>query len=298
MLNGTRGEGDPAQNADETGATGAHGDATLPARDALRAWRADQGGVAKASELCSCVEGQAADVLAVLSTAVMTPDREEGERQLTWLVQSGMSATDLIDIHIPQAARFFGDSWMTGKFGFAEVTIAVARLQGWLRDLDVGDRQSDPFSMDAPEVLLVLPEGCQHTLGAMVVMSRLRRLGALVRLSIGQDSRSIGRVVRAGHYDMVAISAAGSEGLDFLAKLVNSIRSGLGPAPYVVLGGEILNQAPDATSLIGADFGTSDPEEALRLCGLTTSAGAASSAKRTPGLQKMRGDPSRVSERV
>ena len=243
------------------------------------------------------VDGCRADVLAALCTAVLCPERREGERQLQAILDGGADPATLIDHEIPEAARTFGAAWSDGGHSFAEVTIAVARLQGWLRDLERQARERsdrrDPFRLDAPEVLLVVPEGSQHTLGAMVAMSRLRRLGALVRLSLGQDARTLGRIVRSGHYDMVALSAAGNEGLDFLAKLINSIRSGMGPSPLVVLGGEILNQYRDAPALVGADFGTSDPEEALSLCGLTTSAEAGVPARRPAST--MRGSPERVS---
>jgi len=243
------------------------------------------------------VDGCRADVLAALCTAVLCPERQEGERQLQALLDAGADPAHLIDNEIPEAARTFGAAWSDGGHSFAEVTIAVARLQGWLRNLDRHSRghsgRRDPFRLDAPEILLVVPEGSQHTLGAMVAMSRLRRLGALVRLSLGQDARTLGRVVRSGHFDMVALSAAGNEGLDFLAKLINSIRSGIGPSPLVVLGGEILNQYRDAPALVGADFGTSDPEEALFLCGLTTSAEAGASVRRPNST--MRGSPERVS---
>ena len=235
--------------------------------------------------------GTDADILAALATAVLCPDRAEGERQLRAVLDSGVERCALIERYIPAAARRFGEAWADSGHSFAEVTIAVARLQGWLRELDDGGRD-DPFRFDAPEVLLVVAEGSQHTLGAMVAMSWFRRCGALVRLSLGQDARSIGQIVRSHHFDMVAISAAGNEDLDFLAGVINSIRSGIGPAPRIVLGGEILNQMADAVALVGADHGTSDPEEALSLCGLTTSASAGSPVG-SPG-QNARGRPERV----
>ena len=240
------------------------------------------------------VDGRQADVLAALCTAVLTADRAEGERQLRAILEAGCDPNELIDRQIPEAARFFGEAWCTGGHTFAEVTIAVARLQGWLRDLDRRGAPRDPFRLEAPEILLVVPEGSHHTLGAMVAMSRFRRLGALVRLSLGQDARAIGRIVRSGHYDMIAVSAAGNEGLDFLGKLINSVRSGMGPCPSVVLGGEILNQYRDAAALVGADHGTSDPEEALKLCGLTTSADTGLPPPRHASAA--RGNPERVSE--
>jgi methanogenic corrinoid protein MtbC1 len=235
--------------------------------------------------------GSEADILAALATAVLCPDRAEGERQLRAVLDSGIDRSALIDRYIPAAARRFGEAWADSGHSFAEVTIAVARLQGWLRDLDDGGRD-DAFRFDAPEVLLVVAEGSQHTLGAMVAMSCFRRCGALVRLSLGQDARTIGQIVRSHHFDLVAISAAGNEDLDFLAGVINSIRSGVGPAPRVVLGGEMLNQLPEAAALVGADHGTSDPEEALSLCGLTISANVGSPAG-SP-VQKARGRPERV----
>jgi methylmalonyl-CoA mutase cobalamin-binding subunit len=237
------------------------------------------------------VQGREAQVLAMIATAVLSPDRTEGERQLRSLLADGLDRQRLVDEWIPAVARRFGDAWAQSGHSFVEVSIAVARLQGWLREIEA-PRPDAPFRLDAPEVLLVVAEGAHHTLGAMVAMSRFRRLGALVRLSLGQDARSVGQIVRAQHVDMVALSAAGNEDLEFLTTLIHSIRSGVGPAPHVVVGGEILNQHPDAPALIGADFATSDPEEALELCGLTTSASAGPSPK--AGRAAARGQPERV----
>jgi hypothetical protein len=236
-------------------------------------------------------------VLALIADAVLTSDRATGERQLRDLLARGVSRHELIDDMIPRVARRFGEAWCLSGHSFAEVTIAVARLQGWLRELEPCDG-TDPFRLDAPEILLVVPEGCQHTLGAMVALSRFRRLGALVRLSLGRDPRSIGMQVRAQHFDMIALSAAGNEDLDFLAGVINSIRSGMGSTPRIVLGGEILNQRPDAPILVGADFATSDPEEALRLCGLTISADAHAGRHPSREASRTRGQPSRAPDHV
>jgi len=237
------------------------------------------------------VQGREAQALALIATAVLSPDRAEGERQLRALLDSGVDRQKLIDEWIPAVARRFGEAWAQSGHSFAEVSIATARLQGWLREIEAPRREA-PFRLDAPEVLLVVAEGAHHTLGAMVAMSRFRRLGALVRLSLGQDARTIGQMARANHIDLLAISAAGNESLDFLTKLIYSVRSGVGPAPSIVLGGEILNQNPDAAALIGADHASSDPEEALRLCGLTISA----SVDRSPKADRAaaRGQPERV----
>lgn len=267
-----------------------------PARAGPRTPLADTGFLADTGlDTGHVLDGRDAQVLAVIATAVLTPDRAEGERQLRALLESGVDRQRLIDEHIPRVARHFGEAWAQSGHSFVEVSIAVARLQGWLREIEQPMAEA-PFRLDAPEVLLVVADGGHHTLGAMVAMSRFRRLGALVRLSLGQDPRSVGQTVRNGHVDMVALSAAGNEDLEFLATLLNSIRSGVGPAPYVVLGGEILNQNPDAAAQIGADFATSDPEEALQRCGLTISASAG--RRPTAGAATARGQPERVPSRM
>ncbi|MEE4119005.1 MAG: hypothetical protein V2I65_08315 [Paracoccaceae bacterium] len=218
----------------------------------------------------AAADGPAEDLLESIARAVLSPDRAEGEREMRALLDAGVDRGTIIDAFIPAVARRFGEGWLNSGHSFAEVTIAVSRLQAWLRDLD-GPLDDDPFRLDAPEILLIVPEGCHHTLGAMVAMSRFRRLGALVKLSLGQDARAIGTLVRRQRFDMVAVSAAGNEDLEFLYAILNGIRSGFDCPPPVVLGGPILEHNRDAAALIGADHASSDPEEALSLCGLTIS---------------------------
>jgi len=243
----------------------------------------------------AAAEGRTADILSALGTAALSPDREEGERQLRALLDSGVSREALIDRHIPEAARDFGTAWSFSDRSFAEVTVAVARLQGWLRDLEPGNRDA-PFDMDAPEVLLVVADGTQHTLGAMVAMSRFRRLGSHVRLSMGQPASAVADTVRRGHVDMVALSGASGNDLDFLARLAHLLLREVASRPKIVVGGEILNQMSDVAGHIGADIASSDPEEALTLCGLTVSkTGAPARATDRP---TSRGQPERVPTRA
>jgi methanogenic corrinoid protein MtbC1 len=232
-----------------------------------------------------------AEILSALGTAAICPDRAEAERQLGALLDAGVDREALIDRHIPEVAREFGAAWGLNDRSFAEVTIAVARLQGWLRELDPA-RPSAPFDIDAPEILLVVAEGAQHTLGAMVAMSRFRRLGAHVRLSIGRDARALVEEVRGGHVDMVALSGAGTEDLDFLSRVAHLIKCGVANRPRIVLGGEVLNQVTDVAKQISADHATSDPQEALELCGFARPLSAA--PLRTMSRPEARGQPERV----
>ena len=216
------------------------------------------------------LRGLDARVLARLRRAVLCPDRDSAEADIGLVMAAGPSPAELIDHYIPEAARRFGEDWMDDFHSFTEVTIGVARLQGWLRALDPRAQSERPVALDVPEVLMVVPPGNQHTLGAMVAMSQFRRAGAVVKLALGHDMAEIGRLSRGGRYDLVAVSAAG-ETLEFLHDLVNMIRKAVPPVPHIAIGGPILEYRPDIAEQAGADIVTNDPREALASCGHTVS---------------------------
>ena len=209
------------------------------------------------------------DALSLLAAAMLSHDAASVETHLNAFCAYGLSREEIIDRYIPAVARQYGVGWCEDQVSFAEVTIGTARLQGWLRELEPRSF-ADQIPLFAPEVLLVVPAGAFHTLGAMVAASQFRRLGVLVRLSMGEDANYVGRLVRAQKFDMVAISVSGAEKVEMLRHLVNKIRTGVAPVPPVVIGGPILETEPEIKVLTGADHATGDPEEALRLCGLST----------------------------
>ena len=219
------------------------------------------------------------DVVMNLTKATLHTDRHECEEVLLSYIRKGMAPEDLIDRYIPQVAQLLGDYWCEDSLGFAEVTIAVARLQGNIRALDQLTRRSLTDQFNQPSVLLVVAPDSYHTLGAMVVLSRFRRLGCTVRLMIGTNPKDLAHCVENSAFDMVALSSSGCEKLDLLRLLVENIRSGGGATPPIVVGGAILDKEPDAHILIGADYSAREPSEALTLCGLMiTTLGASNCA--------------------
>lgn len=209
------------------------------------------------------------DALALLAAAMIAHDPGVSKAHLDAFLEYGVSREEVIDLYIPTVARQYGVEWCGDQLGFSDVTIGTARLQSWLRELEPR-AAADQAPLFAPEVLLVVPRGSYHTLGAMVAASQFRRLGVLVRIAMGDDPNSVGRMVRNQRFDMVAISASGAEKVEFLRLLINKIRTGVAPVPPVVIGGPILETQEEIGILTGADLVTSDPEEALNQCGLTT----------------------------
>jgi methanogenic corrinoid protein MtbC1 len=189
------------------------------------------------------------------------------------MVEGGIAPEEIADLYIPAVARRLGDQWCADEIGFATVTIGVARLQGLLRDIEDMTGLQRAAEPEGASLLIVVSAGSYHTLGAMVLTGQLRRRGHAVRLMLGAEAEAVSSAVRQARFDLVLISAAEGMNIDHLRALVGSVKSATGAPPPVVIGGTVLEHAKengaDILILTGADHATSDPNEALRLCGLT-----------------------------
>lgn len=193
-----------------------------------------------------------------LVEALLDPDAERAARVVRRAATR--DADRFVDEVLPEAARRLGLMWLEDRVGFAEVTVASARLQAVLREVDPG-----PEALDGPLVAIVVPQGETHTLGPAVAAWRLRRAGASVMMLLACEEREALAALGGGDLSAVCLSsAAGGDGSD-LAPLVSRLRAASG-AP-VLLGGAILDgRDPEALRLAsGADGVGTEPEAALHL---------------------------------
>ncbi|PTN02291.1 B12 binding protein [Rhodovulum imhoffii] len=209
-----------------------------------------------------------AELLTAFCAALLRPGGNLKTPALEVLRGHGVSAAAVMDGYAPAAARVLGDRWAQDDLGFAEVTLAAARLQALLHDAGRLWSENGPVSPDAPNILIVVPVNEFHTLGGIAAASQFRRLGLSVSLCLGQDEEEILQKIGQRRFDMVAISASGATPVPVLCALVRSLRGACAAAVPVVIGGPILEQVRDARAVTGADFATSDPREAVRLCGM------------------------------
>lgn len=188
------------------------------------------------------------------------------------MLEAGIRREDIADFYIPEAARRLGAAWCDDEVGFADVTIGVSRLQGLLREIG-NDWYDDPaLPADAPSLLLIVLADEFHTLGSMVLAGQLARMGISVKLITGKGESDVLGSVAAGHFDAIFVSVSQGKSLAALRKLVEKLRAAsVRPTP-VVIGGSLVNRVKDARAETGADHATTDPREALRLCGLRISA--------------------------
>jgi methylmalonyl-CoA mutase cobalamin-binding subunit len=183
--------------------------------------------------------------------------------------RGGASPEEIADIFIPEIARRMGEDWCSDRMSFAEVTIGTSMLQAMLRILG-REWHSDLKNVEKKGSALVLVDANEdHTLGAFVLAGRLRRLGVSAKVDVLASPESAAAKLRHTPYDVVMISTSRLEAVGPVRSLVKSLRKAVPIPPPILVGGAITASDEDITSLTGADFATSDIDEALALCGLS-----------------------------
>lgn len=202
----------------------------------------------------------------ILRDAALEADPEACKRAVDRLRKADVAPEQIAERLIPEAARQIGKQWMENKTCFADVTIATSKLQAVLRYLGPDWGVESPYAGQGPTILLMVPAGCEHTLGAMVVLGQLRRLGCSVRLILGARAETVKVELSSNHFDAIMISAAPGVSTLGLRRIVQAVRrTDTGDAP-ILIGGGILDTEPDLLRLTGADHAESDPNRALKLC--------------------------------
>lgn len=203
--------------------------------------------------------------------AVRSTDPQAFELLKPELKRARISASTLADVYVPEVARRLGKAWEDDVVSFAEVTMGVARLQAVLREVGSAWAANSNSRMrdDAATLLLILPAGEQHTLGAMVIAGWLRRQGISVCLRIAPSLMDLVSLMAVRHFDGVMISAAGNDKLEVCAKLVKTLREATVNDLRIAVGGAVLGHWGDAAQDLGADIVTNDLQKALDVLGLS-----------------------------
>lgn len=209
--------------------------------------------------------------LEALSLAVRSAEAGDRRAVVAEMLAARIRPEDIADFYIPEVARRLGAAWCEDGMSFADVTIGTARLQGLLKDIGGTSGDDIRIDPDAPGILVVVQADEFHTLGAMVLCGQIARMGGSVKLAMGHCETDLLRIVAAGRFDAVFISAARGERLASLRKLVEKIRAASARPTPIVIGGSAVTRVTDLKTQTGADHATTDPREALRACGLRVS---------------------------
>lgn len=208
------------------------------------------------------------DVTLRLLESVMDRSHEAYRDVVSRMLDKGISPEAIADIYIPEVARQMGTEWEADVSGFAQVTLGSSRLQVLLRDLDdIWDTGYSGIGIDTRNLVRVMTvPGAQHTLGASVVSTQLRRLGCSVRLQVGRTEAAEETAEGPDRCDAIFVSASRSDPPDGVAILIAGLRRDAIDPPPIVLGGTLLDAVENAKRETGADFVTLDPVAALEFC--------------------------------
>lgn len=194
-------------------------------------------------------------------------DDSDRQRVVSSLRKDGSSDDDLIDTFVPETARRIGEMWVRDDMSFGQVTIAATHLQELVRSIGgIPDRLNTTIPLGL-SVLIVIPAGETHTMGAFVAADQFRRLGLMVHMAICQTPEEIASVVKSQSFAMIGISSASRRRVQDIANIVSTIREN-GVNTPIVLGGNIVHIVKDPVAATGVDMVTTNAKEAARFCGL------------------------------
>jgi MerR family transcriptional regulator, light-induced transcriptional regulator len=216
------------------------------------------------------------DLVERFSWAVIDPELGRFDAMKPDLRRARITPTLFADRYVPAIARRLGKGWEDDTMSFAQVTMGASRLQAILREIGadwVADQGPGPgLGGDRATVLLILPAGEQHTLGAFVLIGQLRRRGVSVCLRIGPSEDDLRVLLNERHFDGAMISLATPERQASCRSMLKILKDVTTGRLHVAVGGAALSALGDKAHMIGADVVTNDLTTAMMAMGLTQAA--------------------------
>jgi methanogenic corrinoid protein MtbC1 len=208
--------------------------------------------------------GAALQLLDAFIDALAREGDRVGRGLVDGLMAEGYAADGILLGLLTPAAQRLGQRWEDDTASFFEVTVATGHLQELLRRVE---STAPPFvgAFSAPEVLLVTPEGDDHTFGALLFQAvlRIRGWGVIPRPPFLPGLEApLGRERLA----VLGISIGSRRTLRTAKGMIaRARRIAANPALVVLAGGPLISVEPEAASELGADGAAGDAEEALNL---------------------------------
>lgn len=197
------------------------------------------------------------------------------------MIRRRVAAEEIMDIYLPHAVCEIGADWHDDKIDILQASMAFARLQNILRELSkawVSDRVGRASD---GRILLMLPQGEQHALGAMFAAHQLRRLGVSVKVMLTVAPDILAETLNRNRFHGIFISVSNETSLKPCAELVRDLRAGDRRKTPIVLGGGLVsgalndNDSSRIAAVTGADIVTNDVSCALHACGIQQISAAA-----------------------
>jgi methanogenic corrinoid protein MtbC1 len=184
------------------------------------------------------------------------------------LIERGVSVEDIYLELLGPAARRLGEYWEEDRVSFADVSIALGRLQHVVRELSLNGTHEVPAS--AGKAILFAPApGEQHTFGLLIIEEFFRRSGWRTWAELSGSLTEIVSLVQTHHFDIFGMTVGSDEKLDLIAPMIMSVRKASRNRDITVLvGGRLFLERPELVTEVGADAMATDASQAVRVADL------------------------------
>jgi len=174
------------------------------------------------------------------------------------LTQGACVESVFLDLLAP-AARHLGTLWESDTVDFANVTLAVSRLQRIMRQLGESFINEGGQGSGGESVLLTIIPGEQHSFGLSMVAEFFRRAGWNLCTGPFASHQELTSLVHNHWFDVVGFSVSSDRRLNELKKDIHDIRRGSrNPNVGIMLGGPMVIAQPDLAVSMGADMISAD----------------------------------------
>jgi len=201
-----------------------------------------------------------------LVDASLDPKRSAVSIAIHELQTVGFSDFILFSEIIPAAVRQLGVAWEEDDLSFFSMTLSASRLQIAVHGLSETEVPAGISRLRKElSLLIIVPEGTQHTLGAIILGKILRCLGARVKLEMDVTASRVHQVGAIEQFDGVFISASADSSTEKLSEIISNVRCNWSTAK-VILGGGILSAQINIDAVTGADYISNDWKAAVAQC--------------------------------
>lgn len=179
------------------------------------------------------------------------------------LLQQGVALESIYVDLLGPAARRLGEFWEEDRVSFADVTIALGRLQRIVRDLSLHGPNELPMSSGRAALFAAAP-GEQHTFGLVIIEEFFRRSGWRTWAELSGSISDVVSAVQAHDFDLFGMTASSDERLDQIAPMIMSVRKASRNRDITVMvGGRLFVERPDLVARVGADAMATDARQAV-----------------------------------
>ena len=204
--------------------------------------------------------------IAEFAILVLGPECTDVEDRIDALIKDGLALDSLLLDLLAPTARHLGVLWDEDLCDFADLTIAMGRLQRIMHDLTARFRGGTAPHPEGRSILLIPCPGETHSFGLSLIERFFCDAGWDVTSTSRDPTCDALRLAQAGWFDVIGVSLGCETLLPTLTRTVADLRrASRNAAVRVIVGGPIFTDNPHFSTLVGADATAGDARLAITI---------------------------------